>query len=109
MGYVSPQFHVVYDDWLETVTADADMTPPEWEELVNSSRFQNILDVEVDPPNLDDDWLDDIERKARTADEALHRQGRDRAAQPVEPAHDAAAHLPPAQVVPPPIPMPAAP
>jgi hypothetical protein len=47
--YVSPQFHVVYDDWFETVTADADRTPPEWEELVNHSRFLNVLDNDVDP------------------------------------------------------------
>jgi hypothetical protein len=89
-GYVSPQFHVVFDDWFETVTAPADRTPPEWEELVAFSRFQNVLDDAVDPPALDDDWLDETARKARTAEEALRRQGRERAAQPVEPAHDVA-------------------
>jgi hypothetical protein len=92
-GYVSPQFHVVFDDWFETVTAPADRTPPEWEELVAYSRFQNVLDPEVDPPALDDDWLDETARKARTAEEALRRQGRERAAQPVEPAHDAAVEV----------------
>ncbi len=49
LQYVSPQFHVVFDDWFETVTADADRTPPEWEELVNHSRFLNVLDNDVDP------------------------------------------------------------
>jgi hypothetical protein len=105
-GYVSPQFHVVFDDWFETVTAAADRTPPEWEELVNYSRFQNVLDAEVDPPLLDDDWLDETARKARTAEEALRRQGRERAAQPVEPANDVAADQAPAEfpVLPTPVP-----
>jgi hypothetical protein len=32
-----------------------------------------VLGDDVDPPHLDDDWLDDTARKARTADEALRR------------------------------------
>jgi hypothetical protein len=52
----------VFDDWFETVTAEADRTPPEWKELVNDSRFQNVLDADVDPPHLDDAWLDDTAR-----------------------------------------------
>lgn len=100
-GYISPQFHVVFDDWFETVTVDADRTPPEWEELVGYSRFQNVLDDEVDAPYLDDDWLDDTARNTRTAEEALRRQERERAAQLVKPANDAAIDQPPAPTVPP--------
>jgi hypothetical protein len=81
---VSPQFHVVFDGWFETVAATADVEPPEWEELIEYSRFQNVLDVNVDPPVLDDEWLDDTARKVRSAEDA---------AQPVEPAHDSAVPL----------------
>jgi hypothetical protein len=72
-GFVSSQVHVVYNGWFETVTADADWTPPEWKEPVKYFCFQNVLNTDFDPLHLDDDWLDNITRKASTADEALHR------------------------------------
>ena len=81
-GYVSPQFHVVYNDWFETVAASADLEPPEWEELVAFSRFRNVLDEGVDSPLLDVDWLTDSEKLARKAGEALRREGRLRQSQP---------------------------
>jgi hypothetical protein len=88
--------------WLETITADADRTPPGWEELVNHYRFQGVLDTDVDPPHKDDDWLDDAGRKARRSDKTRRRQRKYLAAKPVEPAHDAAAHQPHTQAPVPP-------
>jgi hypothetical protein len=64
--------------------------------IPNRDRCPTVLDDEVDTAYLDDDWLDDTARKARTAEEALRRQGRERATQPVEPADDAAMDQPPA-------------
>jgi hypothetical protein len=54
----------------------------------------SVLDDEVDAPYSDDDLLDDTARRGRTAEEALRRQGRERAAQPVKPANDAAINQP---------------
>jgi hypothetical protein len=74
-GYISPQFHVVYDDLFQTVAAPAERDPPEWEDLYTYSRFQNILD-ESDSPLLNIDWLSDAEKLARKADETLRSEGR---------------------------------
>ena len=79
-GHITPQFHVVYDDWFETVFASADLEPPEWEDLVNYSRFRNVLDDDFDSPVLNVDWLSDTDKLARRADEAFRREGRDRLA-----------------------------
>ena len=32
-GYLSPQYHVVYDDAFETVYTSDDKPPPEWEDM----------------------------------------------------------------------------
>ena len=74
-GFISPQFHVVYDDLFQTVAAPADRDPPEWEDLYTYSRFQNVLD-ESDSPLLDMDWLSDAEKMARKANETLRSEGR---------------------------------
>ena len=39
-GYISPQFHVVFDDDFETVYADEDEPPPQWEDMCIFQRFQ---------------------------------------------------------------------
>jgi hypothetical protein len=53
-GYISSQYHCVFDDWFETVYSPADVDP-EWEEM---QLFQ--LQAELDPednPRLADEWL----------------------------------------------------
>ena len=60
-GYISPQFHVVFDDWFETVYADE--TEPEcWDRLCIYERFETAFEGE--PPPLDK-WLtpEEIEQK----------------------------------------------
>ena len=74
-GYISPQFHVVYDDFFETVAASADLEPPEWRTLWQSSRFLNDFDDD-DRPQLHVDWLSDTDKLARKASDALCREGR---------------------------------
>ena len=63
-GYVSPQYHVVYDDWFETVYADGEDPPPEWEHLCTFQRFEIHFDEEAPPPLLTDDWLTPQEAEA---------------------------------------------
>ena len=40
---ISPQFHVIYDDYFETVPYE-DTTPPKWDELV----IENFETIEMD-------------------------------------------------------------
>ena len=58
-GYISPQFHVIFDNWFETVGVDDDVTPPAvWDVLVTHSHFHsNVDDSDLDGLELDDEWL----------------------------------------------------
>ena len=56
-GYLSPQFHVVFDDKFETVYADEDEEPPEWEHLCIFESFHTAFDEGTTPPSLADEWL----------------------------------------------------
>ena len=65
-GHISPQFHVVFDDWFTTVST-ADKSPLDdienevWSQLFNDHRFQAHFDDD-DPMDLDDEWLSELER-----------------------------------------------
>jgi hypothetical protein len=61
---ISPQYHVVFDDWFSTVEAGPDLAPPEWEDLFNGSRYQYPFEPH-EAPILDDSWLDPEERAHR--------------------------------------------
>ena len=55
-GSITPQFHCVYDDFFETVYADANVQPPEWNDLIVTNRFRSAIDADADP-GLTDEWL----------------------------------------------------
>ena len=60
---ISPQFHVVFDDWFTSVLSvgseDAfDLST--WQDLFTTSRYQYLFD-ENDPVNLGPDWLQNLE------------------------------------------------
>ena len=69
-GNISPQFHVVFDDWFTTVnsTTDRDEAEPidgeTWTNLLADQRIQVAFDEE-DPVAVDDEWLTEIERIER--------------------------------------------
>ena len=45
-GRISPQFHVVLDDWFETVHCDSDLdAPSEWDIIVTNSHFESNVDA----------------------------------------------------------------
>ncbi|KAL7562850.1 hypothetical protein ACA910_002467 [Epithemia clementina (nom. ined.)] len=62
-GAITPQFHVVFDDWFATVTASVDDLPdfqsPEWANMIGDSTFMYPEDVDDNdltdstPPGLD--------------------------------------------------------
>ena len=60
---LSPQFHVVYDNYFETVHATKEKEPNQWSDLIVSQREQapiNQDDLE-NVPELNDEWLTDEE------------------------------------------------
>ena len=77
-GYISPQFHIVFDDKFETVYSDEDSEPPEWEHLCIFERYETDFDEHLTPPSLADEWLSPQDRQQqllRRPEPAL-RQGR---------------------------------
>ncbi len=69
-GNISPQFHVVFDDWFTTVPSIASKDEAEpidgeiWTNLLLNDRIQVVFD-EDDPVMVDDEWLTEIERIER--------------------------------------------
>ena len=56
-GYLSPQYHIVFDDWFETVYAGEAEEPPDWEAMCIMDRFETVFDEGQEPPSLADEWL----------------------------------------------------
>jgi hypothetical protein len=51
-GFITPQYHLIYDEWFETVHAPAGPPPKEWENLCIYHRFHTVFDPEDTPPEL---------------------------------------------------------
>ena len=51
-GAITPQFHVVFDDWFATVTSEGDNIPDfssnEWKKMFGESRFQYVQDEDLE-------------------------------------------------------------
>ena len=56
-GSNTPQFHMVYDDFFETVHSGEEEQPKKWEELVLMQRFKIDYDSEDYVPELHIEWL----------------------------------------------------
>jgi hypothetical protein len=57
IGSIMPQFHVVVDDFFETVHSHGLNPPPNWEELIVFSSFRADIDKDGAIPELADKWL----------------------------------------------------
>jgi hypothetical protein len=69
-GYITPQYHLVYDDWFETVHSPADVEPPGWEDMCIFQRFEVAFEEDVQVPLLADEWL----TPAEVAANQVHRR-----------------------------------
>ena len=74
-GNLSPQFHVVFDPWFETVSEQGDdITPATWDVLVTHYRHENEFDSEdLSDRHLHDDWLSKEELLEKRTQEAQKR------------------------------------
>jgi hypothetical protein len=81
---LSPQFHVVYDNWFEIVSS-SDKEPDGWRDLVIHSRSRVAFDDDLPPPKLADEWLSQDELAVRQQAEAQERQRREQMVQAPDP------------------------
>ena len=58
---ISPQFHLVFDDFYETVHSVANETPHIWEELVIFNRHKANFDEEGFVPELAEEWQNPVD------------------------------------------------
>ena len=56
-GRLSPQYHLVFDDFFETVHSHYMTPPPVWEEILHFNYFANDFDDPSYTSQLDDEWL----------------------------------------------------
>ena len=71
---ISPQFHVVYDDFFETVHAEDDQAPSSWPELLQFQTFRSEYDDEDFVPELTDEWVDESTLESRRQ-QGMERRG----------------------------------
>ena len=59
---IIPQFHLVYDDYFETVHIHSDKTPEVWDNCIQFNSFRSDFDDPDYTPDLDKEWLSQQER-----------------------------------------------
>ena len=81
-GFISPQYHVIYDDLFSSIPNaesgglphDPEFTGEFWRRLIETGLESVLPDDDEDPvPPLHPDWLTDTERAARRRDHDAHR------------------------------------
>ena len=72
-GRISPQYHLVYDDWFDTVYASEDTPPPDWDHLCIFQKFETVFEDGIPPPTLADEWLTPEEAADNETKRLLHR------------------------------------
>ena len=62
-GYITPQFHIVFDDWFATVATSIDNLPdfnsPEWSTMFGESIYQYPVDDDLDDNETDSELTSD--------------------------------------------------
>ena len=73
-GNISLEFHVVYDDFFETVHAMPEQEPVQWKELISFQSYRSDLDDETYVPQLADEWLSPDELKSCQIEQLERRE-----------------------------------
>jgi hypothetical protein len=70
-GSITPQFHMVFDDYFQTVHANDTATPADWDNLITFHRQQAVIQGHLDEhpytPELKEEWLSASEVNERRA------------------------------------------
>jgi len=70
-GYISPQCHLIYDNWFEMACSSLDQEPPGWDNLCTFQRLETCFDAGT-APTPQDEWLTPAEIATSDADKHLH-------------------------------------
>jgi hypothetical protein len=54
-GYLSPQYHLIFDDWFETVYANGETVPESWDSMCIFEHFETAFE-EGEAPTLGPKW-----------------------------------------------------
>ena len=73
-GSITPQFHVVFDDWFATVPSESgdipDFTINDWRKMFGESRYQYVVDEEEDQAGEIDQANEDAKDALKSADKS---------------------------------------
>jgi hypothetical protein len=72
-GSITPQYHLIFDDFFETVFSDGEQEPDVWPDLVVFQSFANDFDDEGYRPELADEWLNPAELQERVTRQQVER------------------------------------
>jgi hypothetical protein len=72
-GLITPQYHLVFDDFFETVFSEGEQEPDVWPELVVFQSFTNDFDDDEYRPELADEWLNPTELQHRQTNRVEER------------------------------------
>jgi hypothetical protein len=72
-GSITPQYHLVFDDFFETIFSEGEQEPDVWPELVVFQSFTNDFDDDDYSPELHDEWLNPTELQERVATQEEER------------------------------------
>ena len=100
-GSMTPQFHMVCDDFFETAHSTDSDEPTEWPDLLVTSRFRSDFDSEDFVPESPDEWLNTQELADRTLERQREREQLLRHQTPDAPPAPSAPTSPPHSSVPP--------
>ena len=69
-GAITPQFHVVFDDWFATIGSDHTDLPNfqsnEWYKMFGESRYQYVEDTQVEEDEYSQDLVDALKNELRS-------------------------------------------
>jgi hypothetical protein len=60
-GSITPQFHLVFNDFFETVFSEGEQEPSVWPDLVVFQSCTNDFDDDDHHPEHGDEWLNPVE------------------------------------------------
>jgi hypothetical protein len=72
-GPITPQYHLVFDDFFETVVSEGEQEPTVWPELVVFQTFANDFDDDDYQPVLSNEWLNPTKLQDRLTTQERER------------------------------------
>ena len=85
-GAITPQFHVVFDDWFATIGSDHDRIPDfssnEWNKMFGNSQYQYVTDETEEDEDNSEDLIETLKSQFRS-DKISDAQDKDHPQEPL--------------------------